>query len=114
MPADPAAARARLAADQQALLAALVTGGEPPAGFDAQRVRIQAGALLAKRTRVAAHHHPWLAAALGSHYAAAFAGYAAVHPLPAGGTSRTDAASFEAHLAARGTLPRRPRGWRRA
>ena len=62
--ADPhgAAAPASLAARQQALVAALVAGGEPPDGLDADRVRVQATALLAKRARSVARHQAELAA----------------------------------------------------
>ncbi|MBN6547369.1 endonuclease, partial [Streptomyces bryophytorum] len=41
------AERAALGAAQERLLAALVGGAEPPPGFDPERIRIQAQALLA-------------------------------------------------------------------
>ncbi len=114
-PDDPHDARTALAAAQHALLACLVTGASAPDGFDRQRLAVQARALLAKRARTAAAHHPWLAAALGEGaYRSAFADYARAHPLPAGG-SHPDAVAFEAHLRAHGLLPRaeRPRPRRR-
>ncbi|CAG7647926.1 conserved hypothetical protein [Actinacidiphila bryophytorum] len=46
------AERAALGAAQERLLAALVGGAEPPPGFDPERIRIQAQALLAKHARV--------------------------------------------------------------
>jgi hypothetical protein len=109
-------ARDTLAAAQHALLAALVAGAPPPAGFDPARLAVQARALLAKRTRSAAGHHPKLAVALGDDaYRAAFAAYAQVQPLP--GNSHADAVAFEAHLKRLGRLPDLPgnprRRWRR-
>ncbi len=56
--ADPqdAAEPSSLAARQLALVVALVADGEPPYGLDADRVRMQATALLAKRARSVARH----------------------------------------------------------
>ena len=102
--------REELAAAQAELLAALVAAADPPPGFDAERLRVQAEALTAKRRRVAAAHHPWLAEALGTHYADAFAEYARTSPLRAGCTGHADAEAFEAHLRGRGDLPNRPKG----
>lgn len=103
-------ARARLAAGQQALLAALVAGGTAPDGFDPERLRVQARSLTLKRTRVAAAHHPWLAEALGADHAVLFARYAHTHPLTAGRSGHADAAAFEAYLRDTGVMPKRPRG----
>lgn len=50
--------RLRLAAAQRALLAALVEGGPAPEGHDAQRLRVQAAALAAKRALPAHRHAP--------------------------------------------------------
>jgi hypothetical protein len=100
--------RTALAAAQQALLAALVTEADPPAGFDPARIRLQTRALIAKRARTAVLHHPWLADALGPDYSAAFTRYARGHPLPAGG-GHADAAAFEAFLRDGGELPAPPR-----
>ncbi len=52
-PAAVAVHRGRLAADQAALLAALVAGGPVPAGFDTAGVRAASAALAAKRARLA-------------------------------------------------------------
>lgn len=107
MSADP---RTALAAAQQALVAALVADAAAPPGFDDDRIRIQARALLMKRARTAAAHHPWLAAALGPDYLPAFTAYARTRPPPASSGNHADAAAFESHLRARGELPRSPRG----
>jgi hypothetical protein len=69
--------REGLAARQAELVAALVAGAPPPPGLDAERVRVQAVALLRKRGRSAARAEPELAAALGREFGAAFAAYAA-------------------------------------
>lgn len=84
------AARDRLAAAEEALLAGLA-GGRLPAGFDAERIDLQAGALLAKRRELVARRRPDLADAVG--FRARFDAYAAVHPRPAAG-SRADADAF--------------------
>lgn len=91
-------ARDELAARQAALVAALVGGAEVPAGLDADRVRIQAAALLRKRGRHAALAAPELAAALGADFASAFAAYA--EDRPARGGSAYDALDFARHLLA--------------
>ena len=89
-------ARDELGARQSALVAALVAGAAAPAGVDAERVRIQATALLRKRGRGVAHAEPELAAALGQSFGAAFAGYA--RGLPQEGCSADDAAAFARYL----------------
>lgn len=109
---DADAARERLAARQEALLTALVAGGDPPEGFDPGRLRAQTRALLAKRRRVAAAHHPWLTEALGpSRYTALFAEYARETPLRPGGSGHADAAAFEAY-ARRAGAPGAPTRWK--
>lgn len=109
---DADAARERLAARQEALLTALVAGGTPPEGFDPARLRVQTRALLAKRRRVAAAHHPWLTEALGApRYAALFAEYARRTPLRPGGSGHADAEGFEAYARKAGALPA-PARWR--
>lgn len=84
------AARDRLAAAQDALLAGL-EGGRLPAGFDAERLDVQAGALLAKRRELVARRRPDLAGQDG--FRSRFDAYAATHPRPAGG-SRADADTY--------------------
>ncbi|GGZ23936.1 hypothetical protein GCM10010300_79330 [Streptomyces olivaceoviridis] len=112
--AGAGAAREGLARRQAELLAALVGGGPAPEGFDPDRLRVQARALLDKRRRVVAAHLPDLAEALGEQMPRLFAGYAEGQPRPPGGP-HADAAAFTAHLRARGLLPRGtgPRRWAR-
>jgi hypothetical protein len=89
-------ARDELGARQASLVAALVAGAAVPAGVDAERVRIQAAALLRKRGRGVAHAEPELAAALGKSFGAAFADYA--RGLLQEGCSADDAAAFARYL----------------
>ena len=89
-------ARDELGARQASLVAALVAGAAVPAGVDAERVRIQAAALLRKRGRGVAHAEPELAAALGKSFGAAFADYA--RGLPREGCSADDASAFARYL----------------
>jgi hypothetical protein len=114
-PPSPAAARERLGRAQAELLAALVAGGDPPAGFDAGRLRVQADALVAKRRRVVAALWPQLPAALGDRYAGLFADYARSNPRPTAG-ARADGRAFAAALVRAGELPARelPAGLRPA
>ncbi|GIH63189.1 hypothetical protein [Microbispora siamensis] len=102
-PVSAAEARAALAAAQAELLAALVAGGRVPDGFDPGRVAVQARGLLAKRRGSVARAAPDLAEALGAEFAGLFAGYAAEHVKPEGG-SRADARDFAAWLRVRGRL----------
>src|SRR5579872_1204863 len=76
-----------LAARQLSLVQALVAGGAPPAGVDPDRVRIQAQALVRKRSRSVARHRPELAASLGADFWPAFQRYAAANPTPPANTS---------------------------
>ncbi|WP_327089432.1 hypothetical protein OIE66_02055 [Nonomuraea sp. NBC_01738] len=104
-------ARGRLAGVQAALVAALVAGAEAPGGFDADRLRIQAASLVAKRRSVVARLRPDAAAAAGSELAADFARYAAERTTPPPGY-RADADDFAAWLRARGKMPEPPdRRW---
>jgi hypothetical protein len=73
-------ARDELAAAQEALVAALVAGGPPPAGFDPVRLATTTRALLRKRAGEVARHWPVLAASYGPGWAETFAGWAARHP----------------------------------
>lgn len=72
--------REELAAAQAALVAALVAGGPPPAGFDAARLDAAARALLRKRAGEVARAWPRLAAAYGPGWTAAFAEWAGGRP----------------------------------
>ncbi|GGS66095.1 hypothetical protein GCM10010156_26350 [Planobispora rosea] len=101
-PPDPGA-RDALARAQAELLAALVAGGETPAGFDGERLRIQASSLIAKRRGQVARLRPDLVRALGGDFAAEFAAYARGRPKPPGG-SRADARDFAEALRAAGRI----------
>ena len=83
----PARADGELAARQLSLVAALVAGGASPAGVDPERVRIQAQALVRKRSRSVARHRPELVAELGGDFWPAFQRYAAADPTPPANTS---------------------------
>jgi hypothetical protein len=101
----PAETRARLAAEQATLVAALVGRGAAPPGFDAWRVSVTAAALARKRARAAARAWPGLARALGRRFGEVFAAYADAAPLPREGGPLADGRAFARWLAARGELP---------
>ncbi|SDI82418.1 hypothetical protein [Nonomuraea jiangxiensis] len=110
-----AVAQRWLAEAQGRVVAALVGGAEPPAGFDPERMRAQAASLVSKRRGIVARIRPDVAAAAGADLAAEFAAYARARTAPAPGY-RTDADDFAAWLRERGRLPdppRRPRWWSR-
>jgi hypothetical protein len=90
-------ADAELAARQLSLVTALVAGGTPPAGVDPERVRIQALALVRKRSRSVARHRPELAVSLGTDFWPAFQRYAAAGPTPPANSS-SDAKRFARYL----------------
>jgi hypothetical protein len=92
-----ARADGELAARQLSLVAALVAGGAPPAGVDPERVRIQAQALVRKRSRSVARHRPELAASLGADFWPTFQRYAAADPTPPASTS-SDVKRFARYL----------------
>jgi hypothetical protein len=100
-----AAERAGLAAQQTALVSALLAGGEVPGGFDTQRVRATADALARKRERSVARAWPELARDLGERFHDLFAAYAVATPLPAHGGPLADGRLFAGWLARRGELP---------
>ncbi|MFI8993765.1 DUF692 domain-containing protein [Streptomyces sp. NPDC053542] len=99
------AARARLAAAQEELLAALVAGEPDPAGFDGERLAVQRRALASKRADVIASVAPELPGILGADYRSAFLDYAQHRPMRGG--YRRDALDFAGHLLALG-LPAHP------
>jgi hypothetical protein len=107
-PAQVHAARHRLAAAQTQLLAALLGGAPPPAGFDPARLRVQADALLAKRRNLVARLRPDLTETLAGDFRDRFNAYARAHPNPADGT-RADAAAFAQAVQAQPTHQRRRR-----
>jgi hypothetical protein len=108
--------RDRLAAAQAELLRALLAGGDVPAGFDAERVRVERRALLAKRRGIVEMIRPDVAAELGERFRPLFDAYAAAHPKEVGTRFRDDANRFADWAVARGELapPRKRRWWRRA
>jgi hypothetical protein len=96
-----------LAEAQARVVAALVSGAEPPEGFDAARLRVQAGSLVAKRRSVVARLRPDAARAAGKDLAADFAAYARSRTVPPPGY-RADADDFAAWLRAQGKMPAEP------
>jgi hypothetical protein len=84
-----------LAAQQAALVRALVAGGPPPSGFDTRRLALARKALLDKRARGVAAHRPALGAL--PDFGARFATWA--DGRPSRGTSG-DAAAFAQSLGA--------------
>jgi hypothetical protein len=92
-------ARARLGEQQTALVRALVGGGEPPAGFDAERLRLAASSLINKRIREVSRAWPALARALGKGFAARFRAFALTHPPPQAGGPLMDGLAFATRLA---------------
>jgi hypothetical protein len=94
----------RLAAEQAALVRALVAGGPVPDGFDPGRVRATAAALARKRAREVARAWPVLAADLGEAFTDRFVTFAAGRPPPASGGALADGLAFARHLARRGRL----------
>jgi hypothetical protein len=91
-----------LAIRQAALVAALVAGGELPAGFDDARVSAARRALLVKRTGEVATMWPLLAASFGPDWSSRFATWA--HTRPPKGPLR-DGWDFARALADAGELP---------
>jgi uncharacterized protein (UPF0276 family) len=121
-PASREPAQEKVAREQTALLAALLTGAPVPPGFDPERVRVQAKALAAKRRDCALRAVPELATALGERWPREFMTWALVHPKPVEGGTRADVHAFVAHLweqdalppaLARMFVPRRPSWWSR-
>ncbi|HST64647.1 MAG TPA: DUF692 domain-containing protein [Mycobacteriales bacterium] len=83
-------ARERLGRAQEELLAGLAAGTAPP-GFDAERIDVQAGALLAKRREAVARRLPELAET--ADFRVRFDAYAKGNPRPPAG-SAADADAF--------------------
>lgn len=93
---------ADLAARQAALVAALVSGGVVPDGFDTERLAVAAAALLRKRARGVANAWPLLAAGCADAWPATFIDWASGRT-PAG--VLRDGWDFARHLYASGELP---------
>ena len=98
------AARTQLAAQQAAVVTALVSNGIVPDGFDAQRLHVAAESLLRKRCRAAAQAWPSLARDLGSGFRERFANFAATTPLPSLGGPLADGREFADWLGKQGPL----------
>jgi hypothetical protein len=96
--------RERLAAEQAALVRALVGGGPVPPGFDPGRVRATSAALARKRAREVARAWPALAADLGEGFTCSFLAYAAGRPPPATGGALADGLAFARAMAREGRL----------
>jgi hypothetical protein len=96
--------RERLAAEQAALVRALVAGEPVPEGFDPDRVRATAAALARKRAREVARAWPVLAADLGGAFTDRFVAFAAGRPPPATGGALADGLAFARALARQGRL----------
>jgi hypothetical protein len=97
-------AAGRLAAEQAALVRALVAGGPVPEGFEPDRVRATAAALARKRAREVARAWPVLAADLGEVFTDRFVAFAAGRPPPATGGAMADGLAFARALARQGRL----------
>jgi hypothetical protein len=97
--------RQRLAAEQAALVRALVAGGPAPGGFDPERVRATSAALARKRGREVARARPGLAAELGPEFTERFLADAARRPPPARGGALADGLAFTDALARERRLP---------
>ena len=98
-------ARARLKAQQSALVNALMTGGAVPAGFEVSCLRTAALSLTRKRARAMAHAWPTLAQELGDRFHERFSVYAQANALPRDGGPRADGRAFVRWLQAKGELP---------
>jgi len=98
--------RERLAARQAELLKALLAGGDAPAGFATDRLRIETNVLRNKRSRLVAFLRPDLAEALGDRFGALFREYAASNPKTDAIRARAYADAFGAWLVERGEVPK--------
>ncbi|WP_205519437.1 hypothetical protein [Pyxidicoccus caerfyrddinensis] len=98
-------ARARLARAQEELVRALGTGAPVPPGFDAERVRASALALLDKRRRLVQRAWPGLASALNTDFAPRFEAWAREHPMSVEPSPLADGRRFARALEAVGCLP---------
>ena len=102
-PARAADARQGMAVAQRDLVNALTAGGTAPPGFDEEAVARAARSLRAKRRTAVAKTWPRLTAELGPSFAAAFADFAASHPIGDDGPV-ADGRRFAEHLLRRGAL----------
>ncbi|NMO20705.1 hypothetical protein HPC49_51800 [Pyxidicoccus fallax] len=98
-------ARERLARAQEALVRALGTGAPVPEGFDAERVRVAARALVDKRRRWVERKWPTLVSALGADFASRFESWAREHPMTVEPNALADGRRFAESLREAGQLP---------
>lgn len=98
--------RERLAGRQAELLKALLAGGDAPAGFDADRLRVEADVLRTKHGKLVAYLRPDLAEALGDRFPVLFREYAVRHPKTDTIRARAYADAFAGWLAERGEVPK--------
>jgi hypothetical protein len=97
--------RAALAASQEALVRVLSGQGDAPNGFDGDRLRAAADALLNKRLRSVAHACPALSGTLGDRFEPLFRAFAGTRLIPRRGGPLADGRAFAGALAATGDLP---------
>ncbi|MGC4863480.1 hypothetical protein [Micromonospora sp. DT68] len=101
-PTDGGPPGGRLAERQAELVAALVAGGPPPAGFATGPLAATRTALLRKRAGDVARHWPLVAAGLGKLWWTTFAGWADGRPTAG---SLRDGWDLARHLRERNALP---------
>jgi len=87
-------ARNQIAFQQSALLANLISGASPPAGFDRKRLEIFAKTLQYKRLRTILTIYPWLEQAIGKSLEDEIITYVQRFPLAAGSDASSDARGF--------------------
>ena len=95
-----------LGRQQAALLAALLSDGPLPAGFDAARIQAAARGLEAKRKHAVTNAWPILSDALGDRYSRLFDAYTASNTLPTQGNAQLDGYLFCEWLAGCREFPR--------
>ncbi|MEC3914323.1 hypothetical protein [Nocardia sp. CDC160] len=93
-----------LAQRQAALVRALVAGGDPPAGFDADDLTATAHGLLHKRADEVRRRFPRLVHALGSDFTDRYVEWARTRPKT---TTTDDAAAFARDLGLPDPTPKR-------
>lgn len=98
-------ARARLAEAQASLVRALAQGSPVPTGFDAERVRESAAALLSKRRRWVERAWPRLAAGLGESFRSRFETWAQENPMEVEASPLADGRRFADALLATREFP---------
>ncbi|WP_155542315.1 hypothetical protein [Amycolatopsis camponoti] len=103
--------RVDLAAQQAALLRALLADGPAPPGFDTARLRVEAQVLRRKHGRVLAYQRPELAEQLGERFGPLFAEFAAGRPKRDAERSGAYADAFVEWLIEGGHVAKPRRGW---